>query len=165
MKRHTHLFHQITSFENLYLAAKKVMKGKKSKDSVAFFYFYLENEIFHLQRELVLEVFRPSPYTQFTIREPKERVICSSSLRDRVVHHALSNLVEPLFERRAIFDSYACRTGKGLHSALRRCQVFARQFKYFLKCDIKGFFSNIDHAVLKTLLKKSFQREKADRTL
>ncbi|MEA3350048.1 MAG: reverse transcriptase/maturase family protein, partial [Chloroflexota bacterium] len=84
--------------------------------------------------------------------DPKERLISAAPFRDRVVHHALCNVIEPLFDCRFIYDSYACRVGKGTHAALDRCQEFARRFPYVLQADIRHFFPNMDHAVLRSQL-------------
>jgi RNA-directed DNA polymerase len=157
MKRHDHLFDKIASFENLHLAAKKAMRGKRSKKAASSFYFHLENELVNLRLQLVSGDYRPSPYVQFEIKEPKARKICSSEFRDRVVHHAICNVIEPMFERRSVFDSYACRQGKGSHLAVRRCQEFSRKFEFYLKCDIRKFFESVDHQILKRLLRKVFK--------
>ncbi len=160
MKRHGNLFEKIITFENLLLAAKKAMIGKKDKAAVSTFYFHLENEIINIQQELTTGSYRPKEYTLFEIREPKPRKICSSEFRDRVVHHAICNIVEPIFERRSIYDSYACRTGKGSHVAVVRCQQFTKIFRYYLKCDIRKFFESIDHTVLKILLRRMFKDDR-----
>jgi RNA-directed DNA polymerase len=160
MKRYGNLFEKIVTFENLLLASKKAMAGKKSKGPVAAFYFDLENEIIGLQQELASDIYQPLPYTQFEIREPKVRSICSSEFRDRVVHHAICNLTDPIFEKRSIYDSYACRVNKGSHIAVTRCQQFTRKFRYYLKCDIRKFFESINHDVLKRLLHRLFKDEK-----
>ncbi len=160
MKRYGNLFEKIVTFDNLLLASKKAMTGKKTKSSVSTFYFHLENEIIDLQKELSTGSYRPMAYTQFEIREPKVRKICSSEFRDRVVHHAICNIVEPIFEGRSIYDSYACRVGKGSHVAVVRCQKFSRKFRYYLKCDIRKFFDSIDHGMLKHLLRRIFKDEK-----
>lgn len=157
MKRHGNLFDQIVTFENLLLAAKKAGRGKKDKSSVASFLFNLENDLIQLQSELTTQAYQPRDYTLFEIMEPKVRQICSSDFRDRVVHHAICNQIEPILERRAIFDSYACRIGKGAHLAVIRCQQFTKRFPYFLKCDIKKFFESIDHKILKDLLLQKFK--------
>ncbi len=136
------------------------MTGKKTKASVSAFYFNLENEIIDIQQELVLGSYRPMAYTQFEIREPKPRKICSSEFRDRVVHHVICSIAEPIFEGRSIYDSYACRVGKGSHVAVVRCQQFSRTFRYYLKCDIRKFFESIDHTVLKQLLRRIFKDDK-----
>jgi RNA-directed DNA polymerase len=90
----------------------------------------------------------------FEIQDPKVRKICSSDLRDRVVHHAVCTILDPIFERRLISDSYACRVGKGSHAALKRCQHFAGKNAFYLKCDIKKFFESVDHHILKSLLRR-----------
>lgn len=160
MKRIGNLFEKIVTFENLLLASKKAIRGKKGKHSVASFYFDLENEIIELKRELESGSYRPGPYTQFEILEPKPRKICSSVFRDRVVHHAICNYLEPIFEDRAIYDSYACREKKGSHVAVVRCQKFTRKFAYYLKCDVRKFFESVDHEVLKRLLRRILKDER-----
>lgn len=157
MKRIGQLFEKIIAFENLHLAAKNAMRGKKDKRAVAAFCFHLENEILSLQDELVNGRYQPRPYTQFEVHEPKVRRICSSDFRDRVVHHAICNLMEPILERKSIYDSYACRQNKGAHLAVKRCQGFAKRFKFYLKCDIRKFFESIDHEILKTQLRRVFK--------
>jgi hypothetical protein len=94
----------------------------------------------------------PGRYQSFYIHEPKRRLISAAPFRDRVVHHALCNLIEPIFERSFIFDSFANREGKGTHRALARSQGFARRYAYVLQCDIRQFFPSIDHAILRGIL-------------
>ena len=157
MKRHANYYSKIISFGNLLSAAKKSMRGKKNKNSVTTFNFNLENELISLKHELENKSYHPRPYSSFIVKEPKIRKICSSDFRDRVVHHAICNLIEPALEKRSILDSYACRVGKGSHGAVARCQEFTRKYPYYLKCDIKKFFENIDHKVLKNILRKMFK--------
>lgn len=116
------------------------------------FEYYLEDELLALQQELREKTFRPRAYRRHIVREPKERLISAAPYRDRVVHHALTNVIEPIFERRFIKDSYASRSGKGTHAALDRCQTLARHFPYALRCDIVEFSPAMDHAVLRGLL-------------
>jgi len=157
MKRHGYLFEKVVTFENLLLAAHKASCGKKDKKAVAAFRFSLEHELIALKRELEGGTYSPRSYTQFQIREPKVRQICSSNFRDRVVHHAICNHVEPILEKRSIHDSYACRVDKGAHLAVIKCQEFSRHHTYYLKCDIRKFFESIDHAILKKLLRRVFK--------
>jgi RNA-directed DNA polymerase len=154
MRRYKNLFEEVASFRNLLSAAKRAYRGKRDRQSVAAFYFNLEHEVIGLREELLAGSYRPRPYNIFEIREPKIRKICSSHFRDRVVHHAICDVLEPIFDRRLIFDTYACRTGKGSHRAMDRCQRFARRYDYFLKCDIRKYFDSIDHAALKALLRR-----------
>jgi len=154
MKRYGNFFDRLVSFENLMLAARKAFRGKRHRNVVAGFYFNLENEVIDLKNELITDSYVPRNFRVFEIQEPKVRKICSSDFRDRVVHHAICNLLEPIFERRLIYDTYACRTGKGSHIALRRCQEFARKNEFFLKCDIRKYFETIDHDILKKLLRR-----------
>lgn len=152
MKTFKHLYPTITSFENLYLAFKKAAKGKRGQSSVAAFEFDLEANLFRLQEELQAKTYRPGGYDSFYIHDPKHRLISAAPFRDRVVHHALARVIEPIFERGFIADSYANRVGKGTHAALDRCQEFARGYRYVLQCDVRQFFPSIDHALLRTIL-------------
>jgi len=105
-----------------------------------------------LRQELVGKTYAPGSYYSFYIHEPKRRLISAAPFRDRVVHHALCNVIEPIFERSFIHDSYANRVGKGTHRALDRAQEFARRFRYVLQCDVRQFFPSIDHTVLRGIL-------------
>jgi retron-type reverse transcriptase len=150
MKTFKHLYPQITAFANLYQAFKNAARGKRKKHDVAAFEYNLEANLFRLQQELQTQTYTPGPYYNFRIYDPKERLISAAPFRDRVVHHALCNVIEPLFDRRFIYDTYACRKGKGTHAAMDRCQAFTRRFPYVLQADIRHFFPNMDHAVLRS---------------
>jgi len=154
MKSYKHLYLQICAWENIYSAWRKARKGKRGREPAAAFEFDLESNLVQLQRELANKTYRPGPYTSFYIHDPKRRLISAAPFRDRVVHHALCNVIEPLFERRFIFDSYANREGKGTHKALDRCQQFARRFRYVLPLDVRQFFPSIDHAILRSTLSR-----------
>jgi retron-type reverse transcriptase len=110
-----------------------------------------------MQRELRSGTYTLGSYRHFHIQDPKPRKISAAPFRDRVVHHAVVNVLEPIYERRFIYDSYACRKGKGTHRALDRAQLFVRSFRYCLKTDIVRFFPNIDHAVLLKLLERTIR--------
>jgi RNA-directed DNA polymerase len=152
MKTYKNLYPQICTFENLFLAFRAAARGKRGKPEVAAFERELEPNLFRLQEELLARTYQPAPYTHFSIHDPKPRVISAARFRDRVVHHALVRVVEPIFERRFIHDSYACRVGKGTHRALDRCQALARCHPYALQCDLVHFFSSVDHAILREVL-------------
>lgn len=142
------LHERICSWNNLHLAWRKAARGKRGREAAARFEYHLEDNLVWLQQELRERTYRHGEYHTFTIHDPKRRLICAAPFRDRVVHHALCNVIEPIFERRFIYDSYANRVGKGTHRALDRCQHFARRFRYVLQCDIREFFPSIDHAIL-----------------
>lgn len=151
------MFDHLCSWDNLYLAYRLAAKGKRGRAAAASFEYRLEDNLFQLQRELRAQTYRPGAYTSFYIHEPKRRLISAAPFRDRVVHHALCNVIEPLFERKFIADSYANRIGKGTHRALNRCQQFARRYRYALQCDIEQFFPSIDHAVLRGILARTIR--------
>ncbi len=154
MKRKGYLFEDICSYENLIRAAYKASRGKTSKQAVAKFILNLEFNVLDLQKELLSESYHSLSYRSFYIHEPKMRHICAADFRDRVVHHAICNYLEPIFEKMFIYDSYACRKDKGAHKAVRRVQSFCCKSGFFLKADVERFFDSIDHMALKALLGK-----------
>ena len=163
MKTYKHLYPRLCEFENLYEAFLRARKGKRSRPDVAAFEDNLETELPVLQAELLDESYQPSPYRHFTIYEGKPRRISAAPFRDRVVHHALCNVIEPIWEARFIHDNYACRRGRGTHAALDRCTAFARRYHYVLQCDVVQFFPNVDHAILRNLLARRIADEQVMR--
>ena len=148
----TNLYEQVCSWQNLREAHRKAARGKRSKSPAASFEIRLADNLLELEQELRAFTYQPGAYHSFYIHEPKRRLISAAPFRDRVVHHALCNVIEPIFERSFIDDSYANRVGKGTHRALDRAQQFAQRFPYVLQCDLKQFFPSIDHAVLRDVL-------------
>jgi len=157
MKRHGNLWEKITDFGNLVAAAQTAQKGKKFRDNVLAFNYNLEGEIFKLQAELKERTYSPGKYKTFTVYEPKPRQISAAPYRDRIVHHALCNVIVPLIEPTFIGDCYANRVNYGTHRALRRFTEFARSSKYVLQCDIRKYFPSMDHEILKTLVRKKIK--------
>jgi RNA-directed DNA polymerase len=143
------MYRKLSSWENLLLAYRKASKGKRGHPNVAAFEHRFEDHLFELEDELRNFSYSPGKYRSFHIHEPKRRLISAAPFRDRVVHHALCNLIEPIFERSFIHDSYANRVGKGTHRALNRAQKFARRYPYVLQCDLRQFFPSVDHAILR----------------
>jgi len=152
MKRVGYLFEQISSFGNLHAAYIKAMRGSGKTEEACRFTFHLEQELLQLKRELENRVYHPAAYRYFQIHDPKERTISVAPFRDRVVHHALIRVIEPVFEKSFIFDSYATRKGKGSHAAVKRAQVFLRKNAWYLKMDMEKYFDSIDHAILLRLI-------------
>lgn len=144
------LFQRVTSFSNLLQAARQASRGKRFRPNVASFGLNLEEELHVLQQELVSRRYHPGAYRTFVIRDKKPRFISAAPFRDRVVHHALCNVIEPIFDRGFLYDSYACRKGKGTHAAVERASTYARRFRYVLKCDLEKYFPSIDHEILFT---------------
>jgi retron-type reverse transcriptase len=155
MKTHHHLYGEICSFENLLLAERKAERCKRFQDAIGRFHTRLEDELLQLRRELLEKSYRPGGYREKIIHRPKRRMISAAPYRDRVVHHALCNVVMPLFERKMVFDLYSNRQGKGTHAAILRCQEFCRRFAYVLQCDIRKFFPSMDHAILKATIRRT----------
>ena len=148
MKRHSNLYNRVYAFDNLLSAARKAQKGKRFKPNCRNFNLDLEKNLLTLQRQLKEKTYKPGPYTRFKIYEPKERLISAAAYKDRVVHHALVNVIETIFERAMIYDSYANRLGKGTHRAVDRFTEFSRKQPYVLKMDIVRFFPGLDHQIL-----------------
>jgi retron-type reverse transcriptase len=157
MKRFGNLFDKIWTFDNLLAAFYKARIGKRKNPNVAAFEVNLEWELLRLSEELRTGTYRPGPYRTFFIHDPKKRMISAAPFRDRVVHHALCNVIEPLFEPTLIADTYANRQGKGTHAGIRRCQQFARRSRYVLKADIRKYFPSIDHELLKGIIARKIK--------
>jgi retron-type reverse transcriptase len=146
------MYAQLCDWDNLLEAYRRACKGKRGQSPAAIFEYRLEDNLLQLQHELLTHTYTPGAYHSFYIHEPKRRLISAAPFRDRVVHHALCQMIEPIFERSFIADSYANRRDKGTHRALDRCQEFARRFRYVLPCDVRQFFPSIDHTILRATL-------------
>lgn len=144
----TPLYDRVCSWDNLREAHRNAARGKRGKAPAAAFEVRLADNLLELEQELRDHSYQPGAYHSFYIHEPKRRLISAAPFRDRVVHHALCNIIEPIFERSFINDSYANRVGKGTHRALDRAQEFSRRYPYVLQCDLRQFFPSIDHLLL-----------------
>ncbi len=154
MKTYKRLFEKVVSFENLLLAAQKAQRAKRMKRDVSRFNFGLEKELLKLQEELRSHTYRHGAYRQFYVSDPKKRLISAAPFRDRVVHHAVHDVIEPIIDKSFIYDSYACRKGKGTHKAVDRAQSFLRANRYCFHGDIKKYFPSIDHGILRGLVRR-----------
>ena len=157
MKRASNLYPFIAEPDNLRLAFIKSIRGKRGKADVIAYAANLDRNIGLLRDQLLSRQVDVGHYHFFTVHDPKERVICAASFPERVLHHAVMNICEPVLERYAIHDSYACRKGKGMHMAVRRAQAFTRCFPWYLKLDIRKYFDSINHAVVLDLLARRFK--------
>lgn len=158
---HKGLFEKIISLENLLAAWKEFKRGKTRKSDVQEFYSTLEENIFEIHKALAGKTYQSSAYVSFYICDPKLRHIHKASVRDRVVHQAIFRVLYPIFDTQFINDSYSCRDGKGTHRGVRQLQRYARKVTanhtreaFALKCDVKKFFSSVDHATLIRLLRR-----------
>ena len=163
------LFNQLCSYSNLKLAFMKARKGKTKRKDVIEFEHDLKDNLLQLQVDLKFLSYFPKPLKTFMIRDPKTRIISKSNFRDRVVHHALCNVIERLFDKSFIYDSYANRKGKGTLRAITRFEYFSRkvsknyhQNAYVLKADIKHYFDTINHQTLLSILKKQVKDVKVN---
>lgn len=154
-KKYNNLYNQIYHPLNLWFAYKQAAKGKRYKPPVARFEYDLEKNLIEIEEELRTESYQPGGYHSFVIQKPKRRLINAAPFRDRVIHHALMNIIEPFFERQFIFDSYANRKAKGTHKALDRTTYFLRRYHYVMHLDIRQFFPAIDHEILLSILSRT----------
>jgi retron-type reverse transcriptase len=157
MKRYGYLWAEVTDFSNLLAAARQAQRGKRFRENVLRFNYRLEQELHRLQTELQTKTYCPGTYKTFEIKSPKPRMISAAPYRDRVVHHALCNIIAPIFEKSFIDHSYANRTHFGTHRALRQFTRYCRSSQYVLQCDIKKYFPSIDHDILKSLIRRKIK--------
>jgi RNA-directed DNA polymerase len=177
MKTYKNLYPKLCSYKNLELAFRKASKGKSKKFYVVEFQKDLCKNLLELKRELEMETYRPHPLTKFTIRDPKTRLIRKSIFKDRVIHHAIVNILEPIYEPRFIIDNYANRIGKGTIAAIQRFDKFKKEVTrngkliknpidnnmvrgYILKADIKKFFDSVNQSKLIEILRRKVKDEK-----
>ena len=156
-----HLYERIISTENLFVAWEEFRKGKQARMDVQQFERHLEQNLFQLHRELSSDTYKHQPYGAFTICDPKQRHIHKASVRDRIVHHAVFSVLNPIFEPTFIADSFSCRKGKGTHKAVDALEKMSRRESrnnsrtcFALQCDINKFFDSVSHPILKSQITK-----------
>jgi RNA-directed DNA polymerase len=154
-KPYFNLYEKICHPANIWWAFKGAARGKRFRPVVAAFEYDLERNLLALEHELKTQTWQPGGYTSFRLNEPKKRLVNAAPFRDRVVHHALMQVIEPLFERQFIFDSYANRVGKGTHAALDRCTHYLRRHAYVMHLDVRQFFPSVDHQILNAILART----------
>jgi RNA-directed DNA polymerase len=154
MKTHNNIFENAFTFENLLAAYLRARRGKQGRREIAAFGWRLEAKLLQLRQELLSGSYVHGTYRHFIVSDSKRREISAAPFRDRVVHQAIVAALEPFFERGFIYDTYACRVGKGTQAALARFEQFSRVSRYVLSMDISKYFASIDHAVLFSLLKR-----------
>jgi len=126
MKTYKNLFEKICSFENLHSAFLKARKCKRYRSEILKFNWNLEENLLKIQKELSNQTYRHGDYREFIICDAKKRHIKAAPFRDRVIHHALCNVIEPIFDRGFIYDTYACRKEKGTHKSIKRLKQFIK---------------------------------------
>ena len=161
MKTYKNLFEKFTSFDNLLKAFKKARRGKRYKGYATGFNYNLASNLLKIRNQLSQEHYQFNEYKIFYVYDPKKRLIKAPPFPDRIVHHALCNVIEPIFDRKFIYDSYACRKNKGTHRAVKRLQKFLiRMYRretllvYALKMDVSKYFPSINHQILFQLIRK-----------
>ncbi len=169
MKTYRNLYNKLISLDNLREAWKKARKGKTKKFYVMEFEKDLGANLFKLHEELKNQTYSPKPLKTFILRDPKTRKISKSAFRDRIVHHALVRIIEPIFEKRFIHDSCASRLGRGNLFALRRFDKFKRKASkngtreaFCLKADIKHYFDEVHHETLMNIVCSTIEDDKVN---
>lgn len=160
MKRHGNLFEQVVTMDNLRLAFYKAARGKHWQEQVQEVEQDLDNKLREIQQMLINKTFKTSKYKTKIIHEPKERIIyVLPFFPDRIVQHAIINVLEPIWSNLMLFDSYACRKGKGQHRASRRLMEFigGNPDLFCLQGDISKFFPSMNHAIIKAILKRKIK--------
>jgi retron-type reverse transcriptase len=152
--RHDRLFDGIANFQALHSAYRRAVKGKRKKPGAAAFAANLERELLVLERQLRDGSYRPGHYTVIEVNDPKKRLVSAAPFRDRVVHHALCAVVYPIFEKGFIHHSFANRSSKGTHQAIATYEHYRDRHAHVLRCDIYRYFPSIDHAILKTIVRR-----------
>ncbi len=167
MKTYKNLYQELCSKENIALAFKKAQKRKSRKPYVIEFKNNLDENLKILRDKLLSDEYQPKPLRTFVIRDPKVRKIRKSYFVDRIVHHAICNVLEPIFEKRFIHDSFANRKGKGALNAIKRFDRFKRKVSknntrncYVFKADIKHYFDEVSHNILINILRKKVNDER-----
>jgi len=166
MKRHSFLHHRIYEIENLFNAYRVCLKGKRLRRGVLPFTYNLSKELYQIQRELISETYCPGDYFSFYVYEPKKRMVQALPFRDRIVQQALCQVINPVFEKTFIKDTYACIKNRGTHAGsdqlvnyLRKSQAMFGKV-YCLQCDIASYFPSINHAILLDLFQRKIKCRK-----
>lgn len=168
MKVYKDIFTQIISLENLFSAWDVFKRDKRNKSDVQLFEWNLEKHVFQLHRELIAKTYNHGSYSGFYIQDPKQRHIHKATVRDRVLHHAVFSILNPIFEPTFISTSFSCRIGYGTHRGVDAVRAMMRSVSrngarpcIVLKCDIRKFFDSVDHQILMAIIKKRIRDEDA----
>jgi len=158
MRRHGDLYNRIIDIGNLREAYCRARRGKTQKSAIKRFDLNPEERLSAIRESLIEHSFKTSRYTTKWVHEPKARLIYVLPFTpDRIVQHAIMNVVEPIWDNLLISDSYACRTGKGIHAGSRKCMEFVRRYKYCLKCDISKFYPSVNHDILFEIIQRKIK--------
>jgi retron-type reverse transcriptase len=165
-KTYNHIFSEIADFDNLWSAYLSARKGKRFHNEVAIFSARLEENLINIHNHLLWGTWQPGTARNFVYLEPKRREITAPPFADRVVHHAIYRVVRPLFDKKFIHHSYACRNGKGAQAAVKALQGMLRRAQakrdkpYIMQADIKSYFASIRHDDLTVAIRKTIRCEK-----
>lgn len=157
MKRVGNLKERIVDIDNVALAAHKAFRGKRGKSEVREFVKDFSTNISALRDEIESGNIIIGNYHYFTIFDPKERIICAADLKERILHHSIMNICHSRFDKALIYDTYATRPGKGVYAALDRARLAMCRYNYYAKLDVRKYYDNIDHTILKSIIRGLFK--------
>lgn len=164
MHTYKNLYEKVYDFQNLYDAYLSARRGKRGYESVARYEENLERELIALQDELIYQSYRPGKYKAFYTNDGKTRLILVAPFRDRVLQHAIANVIAPIFEAGYYAHSYACIPGKGTLAGVtyleKMLHAFGNQKAYCLQADIRHYYASIDHEILKKLMRRKIGDKK-----
>lgn len=160
MKAVGNLFDRIADRSNLIMAVWAAAREKRDNNDVREFLANIEDHIHQIASSLINGRFEFQAYTAFSVQDTKTRLIQAPTFRDRVVHHAMINITGPIFERGALYHSYACRTGKGQHPALIQARAWTRRHLWYGKLDIRRYYDSVDHDLLRQRLERRFRERR-----
>lgn len=165
MRRAAGLFDLIYEPENIRIAFAKAARGRRGQTEVRQFASRLDARVIEVSLAIRDGTVAIGRFQQFMIRDPKERVITAPCFEERVLHHAIMNVCEPVLDRWLIDDTFACRNGKGREAAVVRAQKFSRTADWYLKMDVRKYFDSISHQRLLHLLESRLKDERLLRLL
>ena len=157
MRRTGNLTELIADTDNLLLAFYKAMRGNRKDSAALFFQRRMEDNVAALRSEILSGNVDVGKYEYFYIEDPKRRLICAASFKERVMHHAIMNVCHPYFERHLIETTYATRPKKGIYKAIDRAKSAMRQHTWVAKFDFRKYFDSIPHDILKEKLERLFK--------
>lgn len=154
------LFEEIVSYENILLAWKKTQRLRRYRSDVLEFRENLDQNLIQIQESLINDSYQVGTYRNFYVFDPKKRLVSALPLKDRVVQHALSNIIEPIIDKSFFYDSHACRKGHGTILAVKQAHKFSKKNNFVLKCDVTAYFASIDHKILINLYDRKIKCQK-----
>ena len=164
MKTYNNIFSRIFDYNNLYSAFIAARRNKRYRSDILKFSYKLEENLKNIQYDLIYKTYQPGAYRTFYVYDPKTRLIMAAPLKDRIIHHALCNVIEPIFDKTFIDTSYACRLGRGVDAGVEKAALYIKIIQrkyhgkaYCLKCDISKFYPSVNHEIMYSILQRKIK--------